>query len=157
MPKHGYCMHVDAKRHGPQTNPLRSRAFQSAMTRFGLFSTHIAFTPTVKLYRKPIDRKDHFCLVLEHPEVDVEDSNMACEEHSKYARHLDLIVDVIKTLHVHYNAFSAILFSYTAIPRGLRDRVPGGNKIRHLAFPFVDYLVLEDVDRELLYFRLWVS
>jgi hypothetical protein len=157
MPKHDYCMHVDAKRHGPQTNPLRSRAFQSAMTRFGLLGTHIAFTPTVKLYRKPIDRKDYFCLVLEHPEVDVEASNTAYEDHSEYARHLNLIVDVIRTLHVHYNAFSAILFSCTVMPRGFRDPVPGGNETRHLAFPFVDHFVLKDVDRELLYFGLWVS
>jgi hypothetical protein len=159
-PTHGYLMKVD----GPVSADLHIQLLGCALEAFGLPADvyKTSRTPVLNLHRKLPEPSEHYemCLRVERGDIP---GDMAYEDHSWTITRDNFgpILDQARVLRVHGSAFDP-LFIYATRPRTV---VPTLAAVGHLnledsddrALAALEYLILEDFDSQLCFFRDWLA
>jgi hypothetical protein len=125
------------------SSELHLRAFQCAISAFGLPGIEDSSMPIIGLHNKKVEGINHVCLLLERRGITGGTPSMTYEDHSRTIEVFDTILDCAKALYVHNDVFAPAFFhsGYTR----------AGDALHAL-----EHLVIEDFHNHLYHFKDWI-
>jgi hypothetical protein len=141
IPERGYFIIEPSS--DPASSELHLRAFQCAISAFGLPRIEDSSRPIIGLHNKKIEGINHVCLLLERRGITGGTPSMTYEDHSRTIAVFDTILDCAKALYVHNDVFAPAFFhsGYTR----------AGDALHAL-----EHLVIEDFHNHLYHFKDWI-